>query len=214
MRSPISIPFLVTSVLLTSTVFLSGLAARRIAEPLAIPLDRIASQISGWRRIGDQELPDYTQRTLNATSYLSRTYGKGSMQLEIFIAFYAQQRAGESMHSPKHCLPGAGWEIWKHDSASVLVNGQRVDINKYSIQNSGARMLMFYWYQSKSRVYASEYLGKILLARDTILTGHTAGSIVRITLPDVAEADREGIALASYLIPEVQQCLGSGLRTN
>jgi EpsI family protein len=211
MQSPISFPFIATTVLLAGTVLLGGLAARRIAEPLTIPLDRIGSEISGWRRIQDQELPDYTLHALNATSYLSRTYQKGPLQLELFIAFYAQQRAGESMHSPKHCLPGAGWEIWKHDSAWIPVNGKLVEINKYSIQNSGTRMLMFYWYQSRSRVYASEYLGKILLARDTMLTGHTAGSIVRIMLPDVAGADREGAALASYLIPEVQRCFGSGL---
>jgi hypothetical protein len=39
-------------------------------------------------------------------------------------------------------------------------------------------MLMFYWYQSRNRIVANEYLGKILLAKDTLLTGRTAGSIV------------------------------------
>jgi EpsI family protein len=145
---------------------------------------------------------------LKPTSYLSRKYGKGASQLDLFIAFYAQQRSGESMHSPKHCLPGAGWEIWRHDSELVRVNGKQVEINKYSIQNSGTRMLMFYWYQSKSRIFASEYLGKILLARDTVMTGHTAGSIVRILLPDAAGAEEGGAAFASNLIPEIQRCLG------
>ena len=112
------------------------------------------------------------------------------------------------MHSPKHCLPGSGWEIWKHDSATVPVNGDLFEINKYSIQNSGTRMLMFYWYQSNSRIVASEYLGKILLARDTVFTRHTAGSIVRIMLPDAPGADKEAVAFASTLIPEVQRCFG------
>jgi EpsI family protein len=213
MRSSISFPFLATTGLLGGTLLLAGLAARRIPEPLAVSLDRIDSQISGWAAFGDQQLAANTLHTLNATSYLSRTYRKGPMQLDLFIAFYAQQRAGESMHSPKHCLPGGGWEIWKHDSAFVPVNGQQTEINKYSIQNSGKRMLMFYWYQAKSRIYASEYLGKILLARDTMLTGHTAGSIVRVMLPDVPEAADEGAAFASSIIPEVQRCFGSDLPT-
>ena len=115
------------------------------------------------------------------------------------------------MHSPKHCLPGAGWEIWGHDSATVLVNGNPVQINKYSIQNAGARMLMFYWYQSKGRIYASEYLGKVLLARDTILTGHTAGSIVRVIVPDRPGAAEDGAAFAASIIPEVQRCFGADL---
>jgi len=202
-------PFATTAVLLLGTVFLSGLTARRIPEPLAIPLDRIDSQIDGWQAMGDRNLPAPTLRALNATSYLSRTYQKGSTMLDVFIAYYEQQRAGESMHSPKHCLPGSGWEIWKHDSASVLVRGSPVEVNSYSIQNSGNRMVMLYWYQSKTRVVASEYLGKILLARDTILTRHTAGSIVRIMLPDTPAARPEGVNFAARLIPEVERCFGS-----
>jgi EpsI family protein len=210
----ISFPLVATIVLLIATVVLSGVASRRIPEPLVVPLDLISSQVSGFGAVRDQKLPDYTLRTLNATSYISRTYQKGPMQAELFVAFYAQQRGGESMHSPKHCLPGGGWEIWKQDSATVLVNGNPVQINKYSIQNSGARMLMFYWYQSKSRIYASEYLGKVLLARDTILTGHTAGSIVRVVVPDRPGAAEEGAAFAASIIPEVQRCFGSDLHSH
>jgi hypothetical protein len=81
-----------------------------------------------------------------------------------------------------------------------------VQVNKYSIQNLGKRMLMFYWYQSKNRIVASEYVGKILLARDTLLTGQTAAAIVRVTLPDVPGADRQGVAFVSQVIPEVQKC--------
>ena len=208
MKQPL-LPFAATALLLLGTTLLTGLTARRVAEPLTVPLDRIDSKIEGWTAAGDHTLPAPTLHALDATSYLVRTYHKGTSQLDLFIAFYAQQRAGESMHSPKHCLPGAGWEIWKHDSAFVPVHGTQVEINKYSIQNSGTRMLMFYWYQSKTRIVASEYLGKILLARDTVLSGHTAGSIVRIMLPDTPAASAGGIAFATRLIPEVERCFGS-----
>jgi EpsI family protein len=208
MARPISFPFAATVALLVGAIFIGGLAERRTPELLAVPLDRINSQISGWTALKDQTLDPHTLKALDPTAYLSRTYQKAGSQLGLFIAFYAQQRAGESMHSPKHCLPGSGWEIWKHDSATVPVNGNAVEINKYSIQNSGTRLLMFYWYQSNSRIVASEYVGKILLARDTVLTGHTAGSIVRIMLPDAPGADKEAVAFASTLIPEVQRCFG------
>jgi len=203
------LPFATTVALLLGTTLLSSLAARRIPEPLAVSLDQIAPQIDGWTAAADQTLPAYTLHALAPSAYLVRTYKKPSSQLELFIAFYAQQRAGESMHSPKHCLPGAGWEIWDHDSTSIPVRGKHVQINKYSIENAGTRMLMFYWYQSKTRIIASEYLGKVMLARDTILTGHTAGSIVRIMLPDTPAASAEGVSFAARLIPEVERCFGS-----
>ena len=149
MNSSISFSFTATVALLVGTIFLGDLTARRIPSPLAVPLDQIAPDVAGWTAVRDQKLPASTLRALDATSYLSRTYRKDSKELDLFIAFYAQQRAGESMHSPKHCLPGAGWEIWQHDSAMVSTNGKQYEVNKYSIQNSGTRMLMFYWYQSK-----------------------------------------------------------------
>src|ERR1035441_5671997 len=182
------LPIGATIALLLGTTLLCGLTSRRVPELLAVPLDQIDSQIAGWAAAGDQTLPAPTLHALAPSSYLVRTYKKAGSQLDLFIAFYAQQRAGESMHSPKHCLPGAGWEIWNHDSALVSTGGRQYEINKYSIQNDGKRMLMFYWYQSKSRIIASEYLGKIMLARETIGTGRTGGSIVRITLPDTPGA--------------------------
>lgn len=209
MNPTISLSLTTTVALLLGTIFLGNLTARRIPSPLAVPLEQIAPNVAGWAAVQNQKLPEGTLRALDATSYLSRVYRKDSRDLDLFIAFYAQQRAGESMHSPKHCLPGAGWEIWQHDSALVSANGLQYEVNKYSIQNAGRRMLMFYWYQSKSRIIASEYLGKILLAQDTILTGRTAGSIVRIMLPDVPSAGDEGVAFAASLIPQVQRCFGN-----
>jgi len=198
--------FIVTTVLLVGTIVLSGFAARRIPEPLITPLSTIDPHISGWNAVADNTLAANFLRALDATAVLSRTYRKASTDLDLFIGFYAQQRAGESMHSPKHCLPGGGWEIWRHESASVPVNGQMIRINKYSIQKMGTRMLMLYWYQSKERIVASEYVGKLLLARDTLMTGRTGGSIVRVMLPDTPGAVEEGITFASQLIPEVHRC--------
>ena len=126
--------------------------------------------------------------------------------MDLLIVFYEQQRAGESMHSPKHCLPGAGWEIWKQETVQVPVSGTPITINKYSIQNAGRRMLMYYWYQSKEQIIADEYLGKVLLARDSLLTGRTAGSIVRFSMADTPEAPDEALRFATELIPQVKRC--------
>lgn len=200
------LPFTCTIALLTATVVSSALTARRVPEMLSLPLEEVGNEIVGWQASHDNDLPKGTLHALSATEVLSRTYRRGSTELEVFVAYYAQQRAGESMHSPKHCLPGAGWEIWKHDSATVSIDGRELSVNKYSIQNHGTRMLMFYWYQSKDRVFASEYVGKLMLARDTLLTGRTGGSIVRVLLPDAPGSAEQGVAFVSELIPRVHRC--------
>jgi EpsI family protein len=205
--SPVSWRLVLTVVLLAATLMGSKLADNRKSESLAQPLDTIGTNIAGFT--GNAEnlpLGPGAWEALKCDAYLSRIYRKAGIDADLFIAYYAQQRSGESMHSPKHCLPGAGWEIWDYASMDVPVGRRSFRINKYSISHEGDRRLVLYWYQSKTRIIASEYLGKVLLARDALLRNSTAGSIVRIIVPDqpgVLEAARE---FASGIIPQVQHC--------
>jgi EpsI family protein len=200
--------FNATVLILAATLTVSTLSEVRHPGRLARTLTNIPTELAGWTTVRDEQLATGVLAVLKPTSYLSRIYEKHGSQLTLFVAYYAEQRAGESMHSPKNCLPGGGWEIWRFDSALIPVGQSVAKVNEYSIQNGGARNLVFYWYQSNNRVIASEYLGKIMLVRDALFDGITAGSIVRIVLPDLPEARDEGRAFAAALIPEMQLCLG------
>jgi len=205
----LSWPAIATFLLLAATLAASKVTAHRKAVLLVKPLESIERQIAGFTGIDNPSLSDAVVAQLLPTAYISRTYRKPGLQVDVFIAFYAQQRAGESMHSPKHCLPGAGWEIWNYGSAEIPVDRRSFNVNKYSISREGQRTLVLYWYQSKARIIASEYTGKILLARDALLQNSTAGSIVRLSVPDQSGALEEARAFASELIPQLQRCFGS-----
>lgn len=207
-RSAVPWHFIGTFLLLASTLAASKLTAHRRADFLVQPLETIDRQIAGFKATDNPQLTDGVLRQLRSDSYISRTYSKPGGHADLFIAFYAQQRAGDSMHSPKHCLPGAGWEIWDYGNTDIPVNGQSFRVNKYSISNAGQRMLVLYWYQSKGRIIASEYTGKVLLARDALLQNSTAASIVRIIVPDEPGALEYARSIASELIPQVQRCFG------
>jgi EpsI family protein len=205
-RPSTSLHLTVTVLLLTGTLGATRLLSHRPPQDLAQPLDTISRQISGFTGRDNPPVTQAVMRSLLSDSYLSRTYTKSDLQADVFIAFYKQQRSGESMHSPKHCLPGAGWEIWNYGRTTVGPNAE--SINKYSISREGTRMLVLYWYQSKERIIASEYLGKVLLARDALMQNSTSGSIVRIIVPDEPRALDEARAFAGELIPQVQRCFG------
>jgi EpsI family protein len=194
--------------MLAGTLMATKIVARRTPQPLAQPLTSIPTQIDGWSGTSGQDLSDEVQGVLKASSFLSRVYRRGGSTVELFIAFYAEQRAGESMHSPRVCLPGNGWEIGGSGSEEVPVGDQRYTINRYVVEKGMERMTVLYWYQSRSGIVASEYLGKVLLIKSTILDGATAGSIVRLTFTDRPGAIPEAVGLASQLIPEVRKCIG------
>jgi EpsI family protein len=201
--------FILTVFTLAATLLTARLMDNRQPEVLARSLAAIDFNIDGWIGTDNPPLSDAVLNELLATSYLSRTYRQGDKKVELFIAYYAQQRGGESMHSPKHCLPGSGWEIWDYGTAPISIDGRMVEINKYSIENSGSRMIVLYWYQSRRRIIASEWQGKLLLVRDALLAGRTGGSLVRLTVPDHPSAVADGLAFSAAIIPRMQRCLGN-----
>jgi EpsI family protein len=200
--------FWIAVFLLVLTIAASKLTERRVVESLAAPLESIPQAIDGWSVLKSEILDTRTLQVLMPTSYLSRMYGKDGRQLGVFVAYYAVQRAGETMHSPKNCLPGSGWEIWRQDSTTVQVQGHPTRINKYSIQHLDQRSLVFYWYQSKERIIASEALGKIMLVRDSLVGGHTGGVLARVTVSDTGPDAADGEAFAAHLVRDLQRCFG------
>jgi EpsI family protein len=195
-----------TVLLLSAAFAASRVTAYRVPDSLAEPLSTIDLRMAGFSGRDNPPLDARVLAQLQPTSYLSRTYSEKDLAADVFVAFYAQQRAGESMHSPRHCLPGSGWEIWDYGSVQVPVAGRAVRINKYAISREGARMLVLYWYQSRERIIASEYMGKLLLARDALFQNSTAAAIVRIIVPDRPGTLEEATRLAVELIPQMQRC--------
>jgi EpsI family protein len=195
--------------LLSATLVASKLSEPRVPEPLKQPLETIPQTIAAFHGSTDSPLSEEVLKKLAADSYLLRTYKSATIEADLFIAFYARQRAGENMHSPKHCLPGAGWEIWNYGDTLIRVDNREVKVNRYSISRAGDRRLVLYWYQSKTRIVASEYLGKLLLARDAVMQNSTAGSIVRIIVPDRPGAVDEARKFAAALVPFIERCFGA-----
>jgi len=198
-----------TASILAGTLLASLTAENRKPHPLARSLDRIPIEIDGWiaspgRVPGDREL-----ELLGATSYLSRDYHRARRDLDLFISYYALQRAGESMHTPKNCLPAAGWEILKYDETKVPFGDRAERINKFTIQNGDARALVLYWYQTKDRIIANEYEGKGFLLWDAMTKGRTDGAVVRIIVADNAEAANDALGFARAILSEMKLSFGS-----
>jgi EpsI family protein len=197
--------------ILSATLAASAFTERRHPQTLAQPLETIPKTLAGFSAQQDVPLPPSQLKRLVVSDYVSRVYAQNGHPLSLLITYYAEQRAGESMHSPKHCLPGSGWEIWNYGSTTLPLGDRRVTINKYFIHKGNERQVVLYWYESASRIIASEYLGKFLLMRDAALNGRTDGALVRIIVPDQPEAVEQGIKFASQLIPYVERCFGTRL---
>jgi EpsI family protein len=194
--------------LLLATVVLSAMSEHRPPQSLVRPLEQIPQSLGEWQTTGHETLGAEILNVLKPTSYLSRFYEGGEMPLGLFIAFYDRQTAGATLHAPKNCLPGSGWEVWKQGSLSLQGLSGLVTINRYSIRHADQKMIIYYWYQSKDHIVANEMAGKYFLVRDALFSGHTAAALVRVTIPDTPASDKNATDFAARVIPEVQKCFG------
>ena len=100
--------------------------------------------MGGWTGSDETPLSDRVAASLAATSYLGRTGRRGRSEISLFVAFLANQRAGESMHSPKYCLPGGGGRCSNAGRTGIAAGGGTVEINNYMLCREGQRARLLY----------------------------------------------------------------------
>ena len=125
--------------------------------------------------------PD-VQAVLKADDVLSRWYTTSAAGANLFIAYFPSQRTGDTIHSPKHCLPGSGWLPVESSRVTLSLPGHSpFPANRYVIAKGDSRQLVLYWYWAHDRAVASEYWAKIYLVTDSIRMNRSDGSLVRLT---------------------------------
>jgi EpsI family protein len=152
------------------------------------PRDELGSfpvRVAAWTG-RDIVISEETRRILGDGEFLHRVYrsSQDEAAVEFFLAFFPSQRTGSSIHSPKNCLPGAGWvPVESSHVALERPGGKRAYVNRFIIQKGTNRQLVLYWYQSHDRVVASEYWAKFYLVADAIHLNRSDGSLVRVITP-------------------------------
>jgi len=175
------------------------------------PLRELSYQLGRWQGT-EQPLEEQVVQAAGVSEYTNRIYGsRGSLPVQLYIGYYASQRTGDTIHSPKNCLPGAGWDPLQSGYASILLpDGRQMVVNEYLIAQGLDKQMVFYWYQGRGRVVASEYWGKFWMVADALTRHRTDGALVRLVTP---VGDGEGPARArlvgftQQLVPQLGEMI-------
>lgn len=163
-----------------------GLARRTEAIPRSKPLAGFPSVIGEWRMVREGVIEQEDKDVLRADDYLTRQYASSSGEsANLFVAYFQSQRAGQTPHSPKNCLPGSGWTWSVADTIRVDIAGrsQPIEINRYVVSKGDDHAVVLYWYQSRDRVVASEYRAALFTAWDALRSNRTETELVRVVAP-------------------------------
>ena len=145
------------------------------------PLHDLPYALAAWTGT-EQPVEQDVLQAVGVSDYANRIYSHlVEPPVQLYVGYYASQRTGDTIHSPKNCLPGSGWDPIQSGYATISVpTGRRIIVNEYVIQRDQNKQLVFYWYQGRGRVVASEYAGKFWMVADAISRNRTDGALVRV----------------------------------
>lgn len=128
---------------------------------------------------------------LKLTDYIVSQYTSPLGVVNFYSAYYKSQTAGDSAHSPRSCIPGAGWRIrslTQRTLKGVYVGGQPLRVNRVIIQIGNDRRLVYYWLREQGRDVTNDYLAKWYIFWDALTLKRSDGALVRLVTP-ITEGD-------------------------
>jgi EpsI family protein len=201
---------LVASVMIGAHAYASALSARSVA-PAHRALRTVPFDIGPWRGQDQPAFDSETLRILRADDYMNRMYVDAAGYVAgLYVAFYASQRSGESIHSPLHCLPGTGWRPLSTTRTTIATAHGPVRVNRLLVEKASARQLVLYWFEGRGRSVASEFENRRLLVWDALRRGRSEGALVRITTPvgsDPSVADATAVRFAQEAFGPLREVL-------
>jgi EpsI family protein len=188
-------------------VLATAIVSRLGAAPPApvVDLARLPLTIGSWHG-QDTPVDEDVVRQLGADSYTNRTYERDGLPVGLYVAFYAGQTPGDSIHSPLNCLPGTGWEPVAVSSIAAGAASPGGRLRRMIVRKDEQEDLVLYWYQVHGRMIANEWRSKAALLADSIRLRRSDAGFVRLAVPirsSSPTAESEALAFAAAVQPSL-----------
>jgi len=174
-----------------------GLAGREEITPERQSLVSFPLKLGDWRGV-ESEISREELDVLQLTDYIAANYSNPAGNwASLYVAYYASQRKGASVHSPRACLPGGGWQILSSRVVGIpgiLPDGRELPVNQLVIGSGESRQLVNYWFMQRGRNLTNEYAVKWFIFWDSLTRQRTDGALVRLVTPLPAEGGEEEAA--------------------
>jgi EpsI family protein len=220
MKSP---RFWIVVLLLFTTALLLHTRGDSDKVPPSEPLSKLPQTIGPWTSSGEIPMGEDVLAILGKGDFLNRVYNgprnglqtvssstdAAGVPVSLFIGYFPTQRTGQSIHSPQHCLPGAGWTFESSVYTDLTADDGKVyHVGEYIISDGNVKQFVLYWYQAHGRSIPNEYTAKLYMIADAIRTNRTDGAIVRVITPvlpleSVADARQRAVDFTKEMVPSL-----------
>jgi EpsI family protein len=187
----------------------------RVNEVIPAPpqFPSIPQKMGNWEMMGEEELDQATQALLRPDVSVSRTYKNTSLNaaVSMFAGYFKTTQANApTPHSPKICLPGAGWRGVYAKELTLPTKSQDVlSLNEYLLEKGKDKILVYYWYQNSERTWSDELMAKIYILPDLLQHKRTEVALLRVIIKvqndNLEKAISEARDFVEVFHPAVQQ---------
>ena len=212
-RRAAGLRFAIVALLMGGTALLMQARSNNEVFPPREALSSLPNQLGPW--VGEDLIIDQqTLDILGSGEFLHRSYEDPTQPqpwIDLLIAYFPSQKAGDTIHTPNHCLQGEGWvPIQRKVVQLSRPDGSTFPANRYITSKAGERELVIYWFQAHNRAVASEYRAKYYLVTDSIRMNRSDGALVRLITPMYNQESPEAaqarlLSLGNQIIPQLNR---------
>ncbi len=203
-RETVKVSFLRVAILLAlfgvTFFFLQDVTGVR-PTPIKKTLAEFPTQLDNWKATSSRESSEGVIKLLGVDDYIEYNYSNGEELVNFYAAFYESVGGGKGYHSPKNCIPGGGWGIDATSTVTITPNGSQhsVSVSEMVIRNRNEYQVVYYWYQNRGRVIASEYWEKVYQVLDAITKKRRDGSFIRLmTYAPEGDLEKARVSLQQF----------------
>ena len=193
-----------------------ALATAMIGTPQPTPLRQPLATVAPAEFLGmkgtDVKIEADEVDKSGVSDYLNRVYAVDAVNgVGLYVGYHATQQGDKRMHSPTLCLPGSGWTPIGEQVVPINVGGKKIDVNRFILQNSASRILVYYWFQGRGRITSGQGTLKLNAMKDALLTHRDEEALVRVIVPlgktDDAILPKLGMAPDSVAVRLAEQII-------
>jgi len=184
-----------------------------IITPLLHPLSSFPTTVGEWRMSRDSQFDQKTLELLRPTDYMAKRYTRfdGAI-VDLYIGYHDGASKAGPLHSPKNCLPGAGWFEASSRLVSIPLNEGFLNTVVAVYEQGLSKEIFIYWFQVGGKSVHNEYTLKLHEILNSIRYGRRDTAFIRISVPILTSSDDAQQFAESFLrsvYPFIRQFLPS-----
>lgn len=187
---------------------------REVPGPPPPDLAGIPTVIDGYEGT-DAHQPAEALRLLGADRTVFRTYDNGDGRtIWLFLGYFGAQQENAQIHSPKHCYPGAGWDIVEEGTLRLDLAGTAASVKRLLISDGTLQREVVYWFDTRGGVITNEFALKWYQMKSALMQRPQAAAFIRFSTEASPGAHRdhhrELIEFIETIAPSITDALRGG----